>query len=450
MSNDVDIVVLGGGPSGVITAIGLVKLGYSVILLYKPRRFNSYESISERLVQIFNNLELKLVVNALPKLSPRTVFWNQQCLQVNSSHIVSRDEIDQLLIMEARLSGVHCVEANVQKVLKNEKNNVKVKAKFYSEKINVVTINARFAVDARGRLAPVKSFSSSIRGPETIAINQQWINVSGEASTLVYSFNDGWAWLARLADGRCFSQITFSAKSEVFNKKKDYLAATKNRLECDPAKFYMQGAKLIGVPSVRISTSVLHYPAVKRNIIAVGDAASAIDPLSGNGIYQAVSTALIVPSVVNTILVTPEKAGLAERFYSDRVRNSFYNSCRAGRDFYAMEKNVGDQPFWSERSKWPDNKPSYDEIELKVIGFDIKPVVENGLIRAREVVMTSDQPQGVWLVSDINIVPIAKFFINRVERIRPVDILKIVGRYTGNNQDITKKICSWLYRYKII
>jgi ATP-binding cassette subfamily B protein len=62
-------------------------------------------------------------------------------------------------------------------------------------------------------------------------------------------------------------------------------------------------------------------------------ARSAVDPLSGNGIFQALSSAFLAPAVVNTLLRAPGQAALAKRFYQERLDHLFLRFARIGRDF---------------------------------------------------------------------------------------------------------------------
>ncbi|RXJ83506.1 hypothetical protein [Arcobacter sp. CECT 8985] len=52
----------------------------------------------------------------------------------------------------------------------------------------------------------------------------------------------------------------------------------------------------------RDSYSKIHKTIITDKYILVGDSASSIDPLSGNGVFQALSMSSIAPCVVNTIL----------------------------------------------------------------------------------------------------------------------------------------------------
>ena len=72
--------------------------------------------------------------------------------------------------------------------------------------------------------------------------------------------------------------------------------------------------------------------------IRIGDAAHGLDPLSGHGQFQAVSTALNAVAVVATLFDRPSQADLAKRFYAERVEQAFLTQARVGRDFYRLRR----------------------------------------------------------------------------------------------------------------
>ena len=45
------IIILGAGPAGGAVALGLIRLGYEVIVVGQPRPFDAVEGISERVVE---------------------------------------------------------------------------------------------------------------------------------------------------------------------------------------------------------------------------------------------------------------------------------------------------------------------------------------------------------------------------------------------------------------
>ena len=137
-----------------------------------------------------------------------------------------------------------------------------------------------------------------------------------------------------------------------------------------------------------------------------GDAAIAPDPLSGNGIFNALSTALVAPTVINTILQSPSHASLAAHFYQERVRHAFMRFARLGRDFYRMEQRWTENSFWQQRQAWPDQLPTHEPESVDQLKILQRPVVKNNLITSEEVVVTPDQPLGIWHLDGTPLAPL--------------------------------------------
>jgi hypothetical protein len=223
----------------------------------------------------------------------------------------------------------------------------------------------------------------------------------------VTSFHDGWAWFARTAVGETFTQITLSADDRAVPKRSGLRRYFFRRLAGLPeSRAFVEGHNAVGVLAARACTAILQAPLVERRVLRVGDAAMAVDPLSGNGIFQALSSASVAPAVINTLLRDPGQSELAIRFYTERVRHIFYRFARIGRDFYRGETRWPEESFWRERAAWPDDEPSHDTRTPRLHEIADRPVVENGFIRRRPVVLTSDQPLGVWRVAGVEIAPL--------------------------------------------
>ena len=136
------------------------------------------------------------------------------------------------------------------------------------------------------------------------------------------------------------------------------------------------------------SSPAMPRPAVRlcrsnNRLIRVGDAALAMDPLSGHGVFEAIASAKAAVPVVNTMLRRPDDAALARAFYEERVRLGFERFARIGRDFYALERrsrsrssgaNGGSGRTTARRTRRPG--PPRDRA---------RPVVEDGFIVARAV-----------------------------------------------------------------
>jgi hypothetical protein len=134
----------------------------------------------------------------------------------------------------------------------------------------------------------------------------------------------------------------------------------------------------------------------------------AVDPLSGNGIFQSLSSALQAPTVINTLLRKPERAALAQRFHQQRVEQLFLRFARIGRDFYADEQRWMQQPFWLARRQWPDAEVAHAEADFSSLRIERAPVLKDGFVDEAEVVMTADQPLGIWHVQGVELAPLVR------------------------------------------
>ena len=142
---------------------------------------------------------------------------------------------------------------------------------------------------------------------------------------------------------------------------------------------------------------------VGDNWIRVGDAAMAVDPLSGNGLFQALSSSLQAPAVIRTLRRSPEQAPLAQAFHRRRITHLFQRFARIGRDFHASEQQWPEARFWQTRRAWPDAEPLHRPVTPADVDVARRPAVDRGQIVAADVVVTPDQPLGVWHLGGVSL-----------------------------------------------
>jgi hypothetical protein len=165
------------------------------------------------------------------------------------------------------------------------------------------------------------------------------------------------------------------------------------------------GAETEGPPHARACTPVLAGGIAAGRCLRIGDAAAAGDPLSGNGIFLALSSALQAPAVVHTILQYPARAALARDFHIQRLSGLFHRCARIGRDFYAQEERWPESPFWQTRRGWPDATPLHRETRPEDVRIERRAVLRDGEIVEAEVVTTPDRPLGVWKLEGLELAP---------------------------------------------
>jgi len=395
------IVVLGAGPAGAAVALGLRRLGHAVTLVSEWRRFAALEGVSVRVLDALRGagLHQALANAALP--SQRQVNWNGRQHAQNIEFLLDRPSFDRGLREDLRTAGVSLIEGRVMGVQTSPSGHcIQIEGQ--------EALSADFLVDARGRQAP--ALGKGMRGPETVSLLNRWQGSPGKTASAVESLADGWAWMARRADGQCYWQWTVDVTSAELPGKAMLLEYCRQRRRASAVAraFFADQVEVDLQLHARSSTAILSPQVCGENWIRVGDAAMAVDPLSGNGIFQSLSSALQAPAVINTLLHKPERAALAKRFHQQRVEQLFLRFARIGRDFYADEQRWSDQPFWQARQQWPDAEVAHAEADFAALKIDRSLVLSDGFVDEAEVVITADQPLGIWHVQGVELAPLVR------------------------------------------
>ncbi|MCV6588894.1 MAG: FAD-dependent monooxygenase [Marinobacterium sp.] len=421
------IIVLGAGPAGATVALGLKRLGYQVTVVSQPRPFAALEGISSRVVQGLKAAGFQQALHCINPPSARNANWNGRYNNANTEHLVNRQALDAAIWRDLQQSGIRCVEARVTST-QCQGNHLPASTGNAADKAVGVTVSCQqgecsyqlqgdFLVEARGRAAPATNLVRQ-QGPKTLSLLQYWQGPPGEACSAAVSFEQGWAWLAQDAEGHRYLQLTLDPNHTPLPEKAKLAEFCQQHLQQIPqAQPFMKDAQPVGVPHARISTAVLYPQCCGANWLRVGDAAMAVDPLSGNGIFQAISSALQAPAVINTLLQSQSEGQqeqqeqqivLAQQFHQQRIDGLFWRFARIGRDFYRMEQQWPVQPFWQQRNQWPDAQPLHLTARFEDIAIVTRPVVSDNRIVAKKVVVTPDQPLGIWHLAGVELAPIVE------------------------------------------
>ncbi|MCG8691683.1 MAG: lycopene cyclase family protein [Minwuiales bacterium] len=430
-----DIAVIGAGPAGTATAIGLSRLGYRVTVLHRPRGYPAAEGLSARVRDGLHAAGCRNALAAIGEPARREATWNGETTGANQEFLVQRQRFDIALIEDLKQAGIDPIHCRVEKV---EQTGIVAK----TESGDALAVKASFVVDARGRAAPAGK-RRRVMGPPTTALVQRWSGPPGPPRTCVASFADGWAWFAAPGDGKSFLQIALDSRPGVLPKRVALQEHFLHRIDEVPgARDWLADARIDGPVTARNATATMNRAPVEAGLLRVGDATLAVDPLSGHGMFQALSTALAAPAVINTLLRRPQDTELAERFYRDRVTDMFYRFARIGRDFYRLESRWRDRAFWRDRAPWPDNRAAHAVAKAGQLTLARKPVIEDGYIVERDVAVTPDYPLGVWRVAGIELAPVIRD-LEREPQIGNALAARIAQR-SGADDAAVRTVMDWL------
>jgi hypothetical protein len=175
-----------------------------------------------------------------------------------------------------------------------------------------------------------------------------------------------------------------------------------------PALAWLEGASPCSPVAVRHAGTSRAQAPIEASRIRIGDASLALDPLSGHGVFEALASATATVPVVTTLLRRPADAALARAFYEERVEQAFLRFARTARDFYRLEERWQEAAFWQARRHWPDDLPAHPSPSSGAPQIQTKPVIEDGFVVAREVIVTADQPRGVFMVDGVPLVALLR------------------------------------------
>jgi flavin-dependent dehydrogenase len=111
-----------------------------------------------------------------------------------------------------------------------------------------------------------------------------------------------------------------------------------------------------GPARVLAAVSAHLHPAAGPGWIAAGDAAMAVDPLSGGGVCLALRSGM---RAAGTILRELSGDRDAAREYSADVERAFTAYTDQWRCFYARERRFGAHEFWRRRAAAPPHAPGH-------------------------------------------------------------------------------------------
>ncbi|NQV22296.1 MAG: tryptophan 7-halogenase [Rhodospirillales bacterium] len=395
-----EILVLGGGPAGCVSALHLRRMGYPVILVTQRRRGAMVEGLSARVVEGLRNAGCIQAVAQIGEAVPRIASWGGIRSDPNQEYVLDRARFDDALIQDARSGGVETVEG---KVVGSAAQTNDCRTRIDLAQGGTRKIRGQFLVEARGKWAP-RGRLIDMRGPPALSLTRAFEGCpQRQPGTRVASFPNGWAWFADTSEGRGTLQIVVAAGA-LGSPGGGKLDATFNELvgQIEQAIEWLgPHAVPSGAVTVRDATAFRHRSPIDDRSIRVGDAAFGMDPLSGHGIFEAVGSGMAAAPVLNTILARPENAELAREYYTSRVRDAFVQHARVGRDFYRAEQRWKDQPFWQARVEWPDDTPTHASPPGLFPQIRQVPVIENGFIERREVVVTEGHPRGVRFIDGV-------------------------------------------------
>lgn len=348
-----DAAVVGGGPAGALAARQLAVFGLDVVLVHRPRRNRQHlgESLSASAPRLLASYGLELPESVYePRPSDHFVRWGgredriagqPEAKDAEGQRLIRRDRLDAWALASAEGAGARIVEGSATPAPDG------LVIRRHGE--NDLHVAARALMDASGRSGVLTRQNREWPDCRTTALTAHFAPGEREG-TLIESFADGWVWSAPVVGGR--RDVTVMLDTAGAGTPEDRFRAAVSQV--DLAGF-VAGDLLTPVRAADVTPYRLRSAATAEGfpLVAVGDAASALDPLSGLGTMKAMDSGLTAAIVLRTALARLADASLALDFHGTKERGLALEAEERVAGFYAEEERFRERAFWRRRSRKP-------------------------------------------------------------------------------------------------
>lgn len=345
--NTVDVLVVGGGPSGAAAAYWLAEAGHDVVMVERkhyPREKTCGDGLTPRAVKQLNDMGLADALtkhhryDGLRSLAfghTLEMRWPEHPEFPNYGYVVTRHDLDHLVAQNAEKVGA-TVWDQTEAVSPVVENGL-VRGAVVKRKETGATeeIRARYVVVADGSLSRFGRALGASRNksyPQGMAIrgyfssdkhDTPWIESHLDIRDSQGNVLPGYGWIFPVGDGRInvgigllstFHHYKAINTTHLQNEFVDYLQRTSD--------WGVSPETSLGAPTGgRLPMAFSVGPQAGPTWLITGDAGGAINPFNGEGISYAYETGRLAAEVLNEALVTG--SGLALTQYDRRLQETY-------------------------------------------------------------------------------------------------------------------------------
>ena len=193
-----------------------------------------------------------------------------------------------------------------------------------------------------------------------------------------------------------------------------------------------------GVPLVRAATATLSQCPDMPGALRAGDALLALDPLSGQGMYEALRSAHVTTAAAHTFLMTGEWEPI-ERFLGERMKELWHRRNATAALHYRRQAEITPSAFWRQAASQYESILAQPSATPEGARIEWRPVLNGTLIQLRRVVVTPQTPRGVWQVEAVDLAELVDF----LRAAHTTDVERIALRFSCSPKAVAHAM-QWL------
>ena len=359
--HEADVVIVGAGPAGAATAINLAPFQRVVLV---ERRVDVVARVGESLVpaarRLFSDmglLEQFLAEEHEPWYCNRSVWGRLEPEEKDflrdpdgPGWHLDRRRFELWLREAACERGAELLTPATLDHLESQDKRWLVRLRTDDEPIE---LSARFIIDAGGQSAPVAR-KLGLRPTVHRSLVCCWMYgrdqaAGGRGLTYVEAVRDGWFYTAPIPEGRRILSFHTDADLPLARAISKPNGLIEWLEEANGLASLLADVGFVpdGESSVTSVRSAVLEPAAGESWLAVGDAAMSFDPLSSQGLFNALFTGLAAAEATDSYL-RGDQSSLVQYQQTTRAIFDAYKSKLEA--VYAAEKRWPDAPFWQRRN----------------------------------------------------------------------------------------------------
>lgn len=355
---DVDVAVIGGGPSGAVAAMVLARGGTSTLLIDRPAAMHALaEGLPAGAKPLMKSLGLwdTLATDGQLVSHGNRSAWGSAGIHENSSVAdpnghgwrLDRRRFDTRLRAAARAAGAGFRAAGVRAAVRAAGHWT-----FTVDADPVKSYRARWLIDCTGRRGTIArrhgGRRSAVDRLVAVVASQRDHDSTADVDTtmLVESAADGWWYTSSMPSReRVVAYLTDADDPSARIARSPHgFASMLGRTRHVSA--YFRDAAVGPIAVVGAGTSRLERPA-GDGWLAAGDAAMSFDPLSSQGIFNALHSGMAAARAIASRLAGDPDA--IER-YCNQLATVYDTYLIRRAQYYDQERRWVDRPFWRRRT----------------------------------------------------------------------------------------------------